>query len=97
MRARRRLVVVSEVRLDVADSVKTLTATIRRECFLHVGIGPDDVVLVRAGTLAKTSSGKRRHRHFRKLYLDRGLEGARLGLDDTVPFSAAHADKVALT
>jgi hypothetical protein len=33
----------------------------------------DDVVLVEKGTLAKTSSGKRRHRHFREVYEGGGL------------------------
>ncbi|MCC6190119.1 MAG: hypothetical protein IT318_13885, partial [Anaerolineales bacterium] len=33
-----------------------------------LGFNLQDVVLVREGTLTKTSSGKRRHRYFREQY-----------------------------
>jgi acyl-CoA synthetase (AMP-forming)/AMP-acid ligase II len=72
-----RLIVVCEARPSLTVSLKELEATIRRKCFLEMGVTPDDVVLVQTGTLAKTSSGKRRHRYFRKLYLAGGLEHAR--------------------
>lgn len=73
-----RVVIVSEVRPELATSLTSLAGAIRRSCFLQLGLAPDDVVLVRPGTLAKTSSGKRRHRHFRELYLAGGLEQARI-------------------
>jgi hypothetical protein len=34
-----------------------------------MGLNVGDVVLVRPGTLSKTSSGKRRHRYFHRMYL----------------------------
>jgi acyl-CoA synthetase (AMP-forming)/AMP-acid ligase II len=80
-----RLIVVSEARPSPTESIKELEATIRRRFFLEMGVTPDDIVLVRPGTLAKTSSGKRRHRHFRKLYLSGGLEQARKLLADSMP------------
>ena len=83
-----RLIVISEVRHSLTASLKELEATIRRECFLELGVTPDDIVLVRSGTLAKTSSGKRRHSYFRKLYLAGGLEHARKLLADSMPGSA---------
>ena len=45
----------------------------RTRVFGRSGLMVDDVVLVRKGTLTKTSSGKRRHRHFRDLYVQRRL------------------------
>jgi acyl-CoA synthetase (AMP-forming)/AMP-acid ligase II len=82
------LVVVSEVRAPLADSLKDLVATISRKCFLALGITPADIVLVRSGSLAKTSSGKRRHRYFRKLYLAGELEPARVRLEDSISVTA---------
>ena len=38
----------------------------------------DDVLLVQPGTLTKTSSGKRRHRIFQRLYLTGKLCGSTL-------------------
>jgi fatty-acyl-CoA synthase len=81
-----RLIIVAEVRSPLTEN---LTATISRKCFLQLSITPGDIVLVPSGTLAKTSSGKRRHRYFRKLYLDGGLEHARMSLADSMPAAAA--------
>jgi acyl-CoA synthetase (AMP-forming)/AMP-acid ligase II len=83
-----RLIVVSEARPSLTVSLKDLEATICRKCFLELGVTPDDIVLVRSGTLAKTSSGKRRHSYFRKLYLAGGLEHARKLLADSMSDSA---------
>ncbi len=83
-----RLIVVGEVRPSLTMSLKELEAAIRRKCFLEMGVSPDDIVLVQSGTLAKTSSGKRRHRYFRKLYLAGGLEPARKLLADSMSVSA---------
>lgn len=74
-----RVVVISEVRSPDASDLEGLASSIRRRCFLRLGIAPDEVMMVRPGTLAKTSSGKRRHRYFRTLYLAGGLEDARAG------------------
>jgi fatty-acyl-CoA synthase len=89
-----RLILVGEVRSPLTESLKELTATLSRKCFLQLGITPGDILLVPPGTLAKTSSGKRRHRHFRKLYLDGGLEHARMPLSDSMPAAAAAAQDI---
>jgi fatty-acyl-CoA synthase len=89
-----RLIMVGEVRSPLTESLKKLTATLSRKCFLQLGITPGDILLVPPGTLAKTSSGKRRHRHFRKLYLDGGLEHARMPLSDSMPAAAAAAQDI---
>jgi acyl-CoA synthetase (AMP-forming)/AMP-acid ligase II len=84
-----RLILVTEARPSLTVNLKELEATICRKCFLELGVTPDDVVLVQSGTLSKTSSGKRRHRHFRKLYLAGGLEQARKLLADSMSVPAA--------
>jgi acyl-CoA synthetase (AMP-forming)/AMP-acid ligase II len=89
------LVVVSEVRSPLAETLKNLAATISRKCFLELGITPADIVLVRSGTLAKTSSGKRRHRYFRKLYLTGDLEHVRMSLEDSRSVTAVATEEVA--
>ncbi len=63
------LVVVSEVRDDAERDAGEIVTAVRRQLFTDLGIHAREVMLVRSGTLAKTSSGKRRHRHFRSLYL----------------------------
>ena len=88
-----RLVVVNEVRFPLTESLTTLKATICRKCFLELGVTPEDVVFVRPGTLAKTSSGKRRHRHFRKLYLAGDLEPARMSLADSISLPPKAAEE----
>ncbi len=89
-----RLVLVGEVRSPLTENPKKLTATLSRKCFLQLAITPGDIVLVPSGTLAKTSSGKRRHRYFRKLYLDGGLEQARMSLSDSMTVEAVAAQEV---
>lgn len=69
-----RLVIVSEVREPPPPDLEQLRKEIRRRVFSGVGVNVGDVVLVRSGTLTKTSSGKRRHTHFRAMYLDGKLE-----------------------
>lgn len=64
-----KVVVVSEVRSPLARPADEIETAVRRQIFRKLGVTIGDVVLVPAGTLAKTSSGKRRHRHFRELYL----------------------------
>ncbi len=63
-----RIVVVSEVRETAARTPQELTADVRNRVMTQMGVSVSEVLLVRAGTLTKTSSGKRRHRHFRELY-----------------------------
>ncbi len=46
----------------------------REKVIEDLGIVLDDILLVGPGRLPKTSSGKRRHRHFRDLYLQGRLE-----------------------
>jgi acyl-CoA synthetase (AMP-forming)/AMP-acid ligase II len=87
-----RLIVISEVRDPLIESPKQLVATISRKCFLGLGFTPADVVLVRPGTLAKTSSGKRRHRYFRKLYMSGGLECARISIEDSMSVAVGAAE-----
>lgn len=61
------VVIVTEVRGPDTDYMAT-AEQIRRQVFSRMGIGVADVVLVAPGTLTKTSSGKRRHRHFKEMY-----------------------------
>lgn len=68
-----RIVVVAEVREPLTRDAKAICTEIREQAFRKLDIGVSEVVLVAAGTLTKTSSGKRRHRHFRQLYLERKL------------------------
>jgi acyl-CoA synthetase (AMP-forming)/AMP-acid ligase II len=69
-----RIVVVSEVNETAAKSHAALAGEIQELVNQDLGVPVSDVVLVRKGMLAKTSSGKRRHRHFRTLYLEGKLE-----------------------
>ena len=68
-----RVVVVAEVRPD--GDREAVICTTQRAAFDRLGVAVDDIVLVEPGTLTKTSSGKRRHRHFRDAYLRGELEG----------------------
>lgn len=69
-----KIVVVSEVRQPLTRSLDEILDDIRQQTFLRLGVTIDEVELVEAGTLAKTSSGKRRHRHFRECYLKGELQ-----------------------
>jgi acyl-CoA synthetase (AMP-forming)/AMP-acid ligase II len=63
-----RVVIISEVRDERGQSADEITAAVKQAVFERLGVGVDDVVLVSQGTLTKTSSGKRRHRHFAEMY-----------------------------
>ncbi len=78
-----RVVVAAEVRDGLPRG--ELREEIRRQVFLRVGVSVHEVLLLPPGTLTKTSSGKRRHRHFRRLY----LEGRLQPLAPTAPPPAA--------
>jgi acyl-CoA synthetase (AMP-forming)/AMP-acid ligase II len=73
-----RVVIVSEVREPLGRDADEVAAEIQKQTFLRLGVTIYEVLLVRPRTLAKTSSGKRRHRHFRQLYLESALEQFRL-------------------
>jgi acyl-CoA synthetase (AMP-forming)/AMP-acid ligase II len=70
-----RIVVVAEVREPLERDPKAISTEIREQSFRKLDVAVSEVVLVAPGTLAKTSSGKRRHRHFRRLYLENKLAG----------------------
>src|SRR5690606_32090649 len=72
-RGREAIVVVAEVRSDDPDTVRDGVAGRVSDA---VGIPPGDVVLVRPGTLPKTSSGKLQRSLCRARYHDDQLERA---------------------
>ena len=63
-----KIVVVSEVKQPAERSLADIKAEILKECYLRLGMTVNEVQLLQPATLAKTSSGKRRHRHFKFLY-----------------------------
>jgi acyl-CoA synthetase (AMP-forming)/AMP-acid ligase II len=69
-----RPVVVCEVQDPPARPLPDIAADIHAATNAELGLMLADVVLVEKGTLAKTSSGKRRHRHFREIYQNGGLK-----------------------
>lgn len=62
------VVIVSEIRDPVDTDHEAVIGQIRRRVFARMGVGVADILLVAPGTLTKTSSGKRRHRHFKRMY-----------------------------
>ena len=62
------LVVVSEVEPERESDASRLSREVRTALASELGLTVEHLLLVRKGTLTKTSSGKRRHRHFRELY-----------------------------
>lgn len=69
-----RIVVASEVK-DITDGpYADLVSEIRSQIYLGLGVKVHEIILVPAGTLTKTSSGKRRHLHFQQLYQDGKLQ-----------------------
>ncbi len=74
-RGTQRLIILAEVRDPPGRSSAEIVGDISRKVFLHLGVSADEVLLVRPGTLTKTSSGKRRHRFFRRQYVN-GVLGA---------------------
>lgn len=69
-----RLVVISEVQDSPAKTYDEIAAEIHERISQGLGVPLSDIVLVRKGMLTKTSSGKRRHRYFRELYLENKIE-----------------------
>ena len=70
-RRREGLVVVAETK---GEPEETLRATVAARVQQVIGMAADDVVLVAAGTLPKTSSGKLQRSLCRDRYLDQGLQ-----------------------
>jgi fatty-acyl-CoA synthase len=70
-RGRESLVVVAESKGDELDRIR---AAVKSAVYDAVGIPPEDVVLVRPGSLPKTSSGKLQRTLCRTRYLDAELE-----------------------
>lgn len=69
-----RLVIVAEVVEPLSRSLEEVRREIRRKVFLDVGVNVGEVLLVSSGSLAKTSSGKRRHNHYRAMYEEGALQ-----------------------
>jgi fatty-acyl-CoA synthase len=65
-RGREAVVVVAETKLDQAEDVRSAVAARVTDA---IGVPPEDVVLVRPGTLPKTSSGKPQRSLCRRRYL----------------------------
>ena len=55
---------------------EALATTVRREVSMALGVTVEELALLAKGSLTKTSSGKRRHLHFRQLYEAGSLEVA---------------------
>jgi fatty-acyl-CoA synthase len=68
-----RLVLVCEVAENVERLLPEICDDVRRRVSVKLGVTASEVALVGKGMLTKTSSGKRRHLHFRDLYLGGGL------------------------
>jgi acyl-CoA synthetase (AMP-forming)/AMP-acid ligase II len=68
-----RLYLVCEVVNDVKRPLDEICDENRQEVATRLGVTVAEVALVEKGMLTKTSSGKRRHLHFRNLYLGGGL------------------------
>jgi fatty-acyl-CoA synthase len=72
-RGRESLVVVAESKSYELDRIR---AAVKSAVYDAVGIPPEDVVLVRPGSLPKTSSGKLQRALCRTRYLDAELDTA---------------------
>ena len=79
-----RVVIVIEIRDSNERSLQEISEDIRKQVYFHLGLHIPDIVLVREGTLTKTSSGKRRHRYFRQLYMEGKLKDLELGPDKSI-------------
>lgn len=69
-----RVVVVAEAQEPLARPRAEIVAAVRERIYQHLDLTVGDIVLVKPGTLAKTSSGKRRHRNFGQMYREGKLE-----------------------
>ena len=63
--------IVAEIEDSVTeDQHKALGNLVRRTIQVQLGVTIADLLFVTKGTLTKTSSGKRRHRHFREMFVN---------------------------
>jgi acyl-CoA synthetase (AMP-forming)/AMP-acid ligase II len=69
-----RLVIVAEKRSSSPLSEKRIIKEIAGSISSHLGAKVSEVILLDEGTMTKTSSGKRRHRHYREFYTSGNLE-----------------------
>lgn len=69
-----RIVIGVEVRESTSRTPQELSREIRNKISRQLGVGVSEVMLLQRGILTKTSSGKRRHRHFHTLYLQGKLK-----------------------
>lgn len=68
-----RVVLLAEVREPRRREISEIVDEIRRQLFTRIGVQIAEIELLPPRTLAKTSSGKRRHRHYREQYLSGAL------------------------
>ena len=68
-----RVVIVSEIHPESVAPAPTIRASVKKAVIERLGVAVDEVILVKAGTLVKTSSGKRRHRHWAQIYAAGGF------------------------
>ena len=73
-RGRERLVLVGETRLSCSDAAKEAALAVSSAVREEIGVPVREVVLVTAGSLPKTSSGKKRRFLCRDLYLGKKLQ-----------------------
>lgn len=85
-----RIVVVAEVREPLSRETKEISAEIRELVFRRLDVLVGEVILVPTGALAKTSSGKRRHRHFHRLYVEGKLQSLNAAA------AKAHEERIAV-
>ena len=69
-----RLVLITELRNAHVNGLQNLTGDIREQLNLSLNLNVSEILLVEKGALTKTSSGKRRHQHFKSLYLNDSLK-----------------------
>ncbi len=71
-------VLVAEFRKEAGVAPETVALACRAAAVRSLGVTLGDVVLVPPGTLMKTTSGKRRHRHYRLVYQEGGFQSLRM-------------------
>jgi len=69
-----RLIIVAEKRTSSSMSDQMLKRSVAGSISSHLGVKASEVILLGEGSMTKTSSGKRRHRYYRQLYLDGDLQ-----------------------
>jgi fatty-acyl-CoA synthase len=65
-----KIVIVTELREPITRNPEEISGDIRNQVFDRLGVSVNEVLLVRPGTITKTSSGKRRHRHFKQHFVE---------------------------